>query len=149
MKFQPEHYVEAARERVEDARRLHRTERYPAAIYLSGVAVESLLYAYRLKEDANFKARHDLPSLLKESGIARFIESNDRRKLGGLLSDLWARWKNNVRYASDSRLRTHFKKLKLDREVKGDFLKENSRVALDSALGIVGIGARRWNLRKS
>ncbi len=148
MKFQAEHYLAAAQERVEDARRLHGAERYPAAIYSSGVAVESLLHAYRRREDANFKARHDLPSLLKESGIARFIKEADRKKMAGLLGEVWARWKNDVRYASDSRLRAHFKKLKLDRPSKGDFLRDNSRIALNSALEIVGIGARRWHSKK-
>ncbi len=144
MKFRAEQYIEAASERVADARLLHNAGRYPAAIYFSGVAVESLLHGYCLKQNGGFAARHDLLGLVKESGIAGFITPRNRRKLGADLGDLWMRWKNNYRYASDSRLRAEFKRQKIGLRFKGDYLRENSRIALNCALGIVGIGAATW-----
>ncbi len=81
MRFRPEHYLEAAQEQVVSARRLHKQRRYPAAIYLAGVAVECLLLAYKTRENPVFESRHDLRNLLRESGMFSFIRPKDRRKL--------------------------------------------------------------------
>ncbi len=149
MRFAPQDYLDAAKERVEDACRLHGAQRYPAAIYLAGVAVESLLHAYRTRQDLSFLARHDLPGLLKESAIAEFLRPADRRRLDVAMSTIWARWKNSYRYASAYKARSEYRRLKLDRGIKGDFLKENSRKTVDDALVIVSIGVRRWHSQKS
>ncbi len=97
MRFRPEHYLEAAQEQVVSARRLHKQRRYPAAIYLAGVAVECLLLAYKTRENPVFESRHDLRNLLRESGMFSFIRPKDRRKLSVQMGDVWARWKNNYR----------------------------------------------------
>ncbi len=104
MKFRPQHYLDASIEQINSARRLHKQRRYSAAIYLAGVAVECLMLAYGIRENPEFESRHDLRSLLRESRMAGFVRLKDRKKLFVMMGDVWARWKNNYRFASRDRL---------------------------------------------
>jgi len=149
MKFKPEHYLESSLERIDSARRLHRQQHYPEAIYLAGVAVECLLLAYKTRENSEFESRHDLGNLLKESGVAGFISQKDKRKLPALLGEVWSRWKNNYRFASRDRLTSEFKRLKLDRGIKGEILKPNSYIVISNAVEIISLGVKQWNSGRS
>jgi hypothetical protein len=140
MKFRPEHYLDASIEQINSATRLHKQRRYPAAIYLTGVAVECLLLAYRTRENPEFESRHDLISLLRESGMAGFVRMRDRKKLFIMMGDVWSRWKNNYRFASHSRLTSEFRRLKLDRGIRGEVLKTNSDILIRSAIEIINMG---------
>jgi len=68
----------------------------------------------------------------------------DRRAIAEATGVIFTRWKNDIRYASEKRLRRHFKRLKLDHGIRGDFLKENCRLALHAAQKIVALGNQRW-----
>jgi len=149
MRFRPEHYLEAAQEQIVSARRLHKQRRYPAAIYLAGVAVECLLLAYKTRENPVFESRHDLGNLLKESGIAEFIRPKDRKKLSVQMGDVWARWKNNYRFASHARLTSEFRRLSLDRDIRGEILKPNSDTIINNAAEIINMGVRRWTSKRN
>ena len=149
MRFRPEHYLEASQERIDDARRLHNMKRYAAAIYLAGVAVECLLIAYKTRKNAEFESRHDLVGLLRESGIADFIHRRDKVKLAVMLGEVWSRWKNNYRFASQGRLVSEFKRLKLDKGLKGDILKPNSDIIISNAMEIIKMGVRRWTSKRN
>ncbi len=149
MKVRPENYLEASQERIDAARRLHNLQHYPEAIYFAGVAVECVLLAYRTRENPEFESRHDLKSLLRESGLASFISERDQRKLPALLGEVWYRWKNNYRFVSYDSLISEFKRLKLDRGIKGDILKVNSVVIISNAIEIINLGVRRWKSGKS
>jgi HEPN domain-containing protein len=81
MRFRPEHYLEAAYERIDAARKLHNEQHYPEAVYFAGVAVECLLLAYKTRREPEFESRHDLRKLLKESGMADFIRHKELMKL--------------------------------------------------------------------
>ncbi|HAO19892.1 MAG: hypothetical protein BWK80_24340 [Desulfobacteraceae bacterium IS3] len=149
MKIRPQNYLEASQERIDAARRLYNFQHYTEAIYLAGVAVECILLAYRIRENSEFESRHDLKNLLRESGIASFISEKDQRKLPALLGEVWSRWKNNYRFISDESLASEFKRLKLDRGIKGDILKANSANIISNAYEIINIGVRRWTSGKS
>jgi len=149
LRFNPDHYLEASQERIHTARLLHEQERYAPAIYLAGVAVECLLLAYRTRQNLAFESRHDLRSLLKESGIAAFIREKDQQRLAARLGDVWARWKNNYRFASDGRLTTEFKRLKLYGKFRGDILKPNCEIIINSAFEVINLGVRRWTSTRS
>ena len=151
MRFNAEQYRAAADDRLKEAQILHRHGRFSGALYEAGVAVECLLRAYASRRGAaaDFDARHDLQAMLRQSGIldlARLQEDgDDRREMAALLGDVWSRWKNNYRYASDDRLRAELKTLGLDRGIQGDCLKENSRRALSAAFKLFAVGVKRWN----
>ena len=148
MKFNDQQYLDCSRLRVESARKLHKECRFSAAIYLAGVGIECLLKAYIVRQNPEFDERHDLRDLLKSSDLMSFVQTKDRKQVGAWLSDIWARWKNNYRYASDARLKTEFKRLELDRGIEGDFLKENSRLVIESALQLQAKGEDQWHSKK-
>ncbi|CAN2049989.1 hypothetical protein GMMP1_870007 [Candidatus Magnetomoraceae bacterium gMMP-1] len=45
-------------------------------------------------------------------------------------------------------IKAELKKLKLDRGIKGDWLKFNSMTVLDSALTVISIGVKKWKTLK-
>ena len=65
------------------------------------------------------------------------------------MGEVWSRWKNNYRFASYDRLTSEFRRLKLDRGVRGGILKPNSDIVIRNAVGIINLGARRWTSRKN
>lgn len=153
-RFWPENYLDASQERLGDAHRLHVDARYSAAIYLSGVAVESVLRAWRTRMDPEFDERHDLIALLKGSGIFEFIKEGERKVLSIALAEVWKRWSNDYRFAGDARLRADYVKRDLltPKECSSDdpqVLKAHSRSMLGHANEIVSLGVKRWDSRKS
>ena len=78
-----------------------------------------------------------------------FIKPDDRNEVVACLGEVWSRWKNNYRYIDDDRLRSEYKRLELYKRIKGDMLKENSRVVVESAFQLCMKGASRWHSKKS
>ena len=148
MRIDPEHYMEASAFRIESARQLHEHSRYSEAIYLAGVSVECLLRAFITRSTREFDARHDLQELFKQTGMEDLIPLKRKRDAGAWLGTIWARWKNNYRYVPDDRLRAEFKRLRHDRGIAGDFLKENSRQVINSAYELRTIGELQWRRLK-
>lgn len=138
-------YLEASAFRIETARRLHRIGRYSAAIYFAGVSIECLLRAFITRRDPQFDQRHDLRELCKKAQLQALIRPADRRQADAWLGNVWMRWKNNYRFASDDRMRAQFRKLGHNRGIKGDFLKENSRIVVESAYQLRTLGEKRWH----
>jgi hypothetical protein len=50
-----------------------------------------------------------------------------RAEVAAALGDVWSRWKNDYRYASDDRVLRDLRDRGLTLGIKGDPLKENSR----------------------
>src|SRR5215472_16163750 len=72
MRFLPDHYVEAASERIEQAEDLFRIGHYSLAMDTAGRAVECILRAYFFRKhglDAKLEAAHDVYRLFRESGL--------------------------------------------------------------------------------
>ena len=128
MRISGDKYIEGASERIGTARALYNTRRYVDALYLAGVAVECILRAYARDDSDEFEGRHDLFRLFRVAAVARFVGEKQRQTISAALGEVWTRWKNNYRYVGDSALRTEFKRLELDRAIKGDALKENCRI---------------------
>jgi hypothetical protein len=140
-------YRWAALDRIQAAQVLHATGKYGSAIYLAGVAVECMLRAYRLRIDPEFDARHDLRQLLTTSGLQDYIPGKRRAEVAAALGDVWSRWKNDYRYASDDRILRDLRDRGLTLGIKGDQpgqLKENSRRVFEKAHELVGLGEARW-----
>ena len=148
MKISSEHYFKASQDRIKEARKLHNSGNYVGSIYLSGVSVECMLRAYVQGNMDDFYSRHDLIRLLRTSGISEIITISQRRNIDAALGNIWSRWKNNYRYASEELIRAELKKLKLDRGIKGDWLKFNSMTVLNSALIVISIGVKKWKTLK-
>jgi HEPN domain-containing protein len=145
MNFRPEHYLEAAREKVASAFNLYTDSSYVDSLYLAGVAVECLLRAYHLRKTDKFDDRHDLIDLMKQSSIADFIPIEMNREFGASLTAVWRRWKNNYRYACESRLSSELRNMGLYVGIKGNPLKENVRITLSAAKKLINAGVLSWN----
>ena len=143
MKISGDDYIDGASERISAARMMYGSDRFVDAIYFAGVAVECILRAYA-NEDDEFESRHDLRRLLRAATLEHFVGEKQREAVSAALGEVWARWKNNYRYVGDRRLRSEIKRLQLDRGIKGDALKENARVAIESAYTLVNKGTVQW-----
>lgn len=115
------------------------------AHYVAGLSVECLFRAYRRLETDEFDERHELRDLVRTFYRRLESEQLNRQIVGEALGTVVARWLNNHRYRSEDELRKFLKRRLLDRRIKGDFLKENSRRIVDAAQTIVGIGDAQWN----
>src|SRR5437764_4176689 len=72
MRFLPDHYVEAASERIEQAEDLFRIGHYSLAMDTAVRAVECILRAYFFRRngvDAKLEAAHDVVRLFQASGL--------------------------------------------------------------------------------
>jgi len=144
MRIEAADYVEAAQERLSNAKLLYEAAQYAFALYAAGVAVESLLRAYIVQLNPILEARHNLLLLLGTSNLRNLVTPNEDRQIYKSVGLLSKRWRNDLRYTSNNRVRRHLKKDKLDRGIRGDFLKENCRIAIDLAATILKIGAAKW-----
>jgi len=149
MKLDAHDLKEAAAQRITTARHLfetgdHDTKHYSSAIYIAGVAVECILRAYRFKQDPQFDSRHDLAKLLRASGFVGLVPEKRKKEVSAALGDVWARWKNEYRYASDRRLLGDLKDRGLTAGIRGDQLKENARIVIERAYELVNVGVAQW-----
>jgi hypothetical protein len=141
--FTSEIYL-AAVERAGVLQKLYDEGEYAVALYLAGVAVESLFRAYRAKIDPMFSARHNLYALANEARFADCVPQRLAEKYAADLGAVATRWSNSHRYRSEDATRKYLNRAGLFKGIKGDVLKENARKAINAATGIVTLGARRW-----
>ena len=144
MRIEAADYVDAAQERLSNAKLLYEAAQYSFALYAAGVAVESLLRAYVANDNPILETAHNLPLLLRTGNLRNLVTPDENDLVSASLITLTKRWKNDLRYTSNNRLRRRLKKLKLDRGVRGDFLKENCRIAIDMASIVLKIGEAKW-----
>lgn len=144
MRIEADDYFDAARERLSEANILYEMARYSLALYVAGVAVESLLRAYIFRLEPKLVTAHDLELLLEASNLHRLAAPAERQQIFTAIVKLYQRWKNDLRYSSNNRLRRHLKQQKMNRGIRGDFLKENCRIAIEQATIILKTGVAKW-----
>lgn len=158
MQFRAEQYYRVSLERMEQARKIYQYgAAYALAMYCGGLAVESLLRAFRWTEDASFEGRHDLSDLLKASRLLRIDDEYMRRKnasedaimraggnLRAAMNEVIILWHNNIRFASEASLKAFLNKIGRLQGVKGDPLKKNAADLLNAAQTVVNRGVMLW-----
>lgn len=163
MRFQAEEYRRAGLERMQQARRLHELGRsYALAMYCGGLAVECTLRAFRWTTDESFEGRHDLMDLFKASGLQTINEERLRRAglseaeveaigrgLRTAVVEVNLLWHNNLRYASEARLRAFLGRIDRLRGIRGDPLKKNSADLLNAAQTVIDRGENLWTSKRS
>jgi hypothetical protein len=137
-------YMLAARDHAAVLSALYQSGHYAMTIYASGLAAECLFRAFRARKGLVFRSDHPLESLAREAGFPELIPAGQRPEFDAALSDLIVRWRNSHRFRSNVAIRRFLKDLKLDRGIKGDFLKENARVVSSGAMELVTLGVLRW-----
>ena len=160
MQFRAEQYYQVSLERMQQARRIYEDgAAFALAMYCGGLAVESLLRAFRWTEDTAFEGRHDLSDLLKASRLLRVDDEYMRRrgatdqaihdsgaKLRGAMNEVIVLWHNNLRFASEASLKAFLNKSKIGRVygVKGNTLKKNALDLLNAAQTVITRGVTLW-----
>jgi HEPN domain-containing protein len=158
MQFRAEQYYQVSLERMRQSRTMYETgAAYALAMYCGGLAVESLLRAFRWTEDTSFERRHDLSDLLKASRLLTIDEAFMRRKgssedtiresgvrLRAAMNEVIILWQNNLRFASEASLKTFLNQIGRLRGVRGDALKKNAKDLLDAAQTVINRGVTLW-----
>ncbi|MDZ7361615.1 MAG: HEPN domain-containing protein [candidate division KSB1 bacterium] len=144
MRIEAADYFAAAKDRLNKANLLYEKARYSLAPYIAGVAVESLLRAYIFRLEPKLEAAHNLKLLWNASKLSALATPDESLQIDAAISDLFARWRNDLRYTSNDRLRRRLKRSKFDRGIRGDFLKENCRLAIETATTILKVGVAKW-----
>ena len=161
MQFRGQEYYQAALERLRQADMLYaKGDAYALAMYCGGLSVECLLRAFRWKEDKGFEGRHDLIGLLKSSGMIRVDEEHMRGRgkdeedvrtstmaIRGAMNEVVVLWHNNLRFASESRLKAYLRRINKIQGTRGDPLKKNAADLIHSAHLIVNRGIMIWDSR--
>ena len=152
MKFLPEHYLQAAKERVEQAQFNADSGYHALAMDSAGCAVECLFRAYFFRQngpEAELGAATTFRSCSKPADSKHRLGCQTRgstsdeainrykRELEADIADIHLCWANDLRYCSEDRLRSFLKHKKLDRRIKGDFLKDNARKLIDATRRVV------------
>jgi hypothetical protein len=158
MQFRADQHYQASLERMEQARRIYKGgAAFALAMYCGGLAVESLLRAFRWTEDTSFAGRHDLSDLLKASRLLRIDDEYMRRKgaseeairasgvrLRGAMNEVIILWHNNLRFASEASLKAFLNQIGRLRGIRGDPLKKNARDLLAAAQTVINRGVVLW-----
>lgn len=158
MQFTADQYYRVSLERMNQARELYRRGgAFSLTMYCSGLAIESLLRAFRWTGDTSFEGRHDLSDLLKASRLLRIDDDYMRRKgaseeaiqnsgiaLRSAMNEVIILWHNNLRYACEARLKAFLNKLGRLQGIKGDPLKKNALDLLNAAQTVMDRGVTLW-----
>jgi hypothetical protein len=158
MKFRADQYFRASVERMVQARKIYaHGNSFALSMYCAGLAVESLLRAFRWTEDTSFEGRHDLSELLRASRLLRIDYDYLKRrgaseeairqsglKIRSAMNQISILWNNNMRFASESSALTFLKQIGKVQRVKGDPLKKNSLDLVEAAQAIVDRGVVLW-----
>lgn len=158
MRFEADHYYHASLERIEQARTLYgQGSAYALAMYVAGVSVECMLRAFKLRRRSTFDERHDLlrlfqasgmletdPAVLEKVGLSLAETAGYQRGLQAAAETVHHLWANDYRFASESRMRAHLKRLQLGRRIKGDVLKANAKRLLDASTSFINKGVLSW-----
>ena len=162
MKFTGDEYYRSAVDRMRQARGLHDSDTsYALAMYVSGLAVECMLRAFRWRKDRSFEGRHDLEDLLKSSELLTINEKRSRnndisedekrrssRALRASMSEVVALWHNNLRYAPESSVRAFLRSKGRLHGTKGNAVKKNSADLLSAAQMVIDRGVVLWISKK-
>jgi HEPN domain-containing protein len=158
MEFRDKEYFQAAAERMRQARVLYSEGwSYALAMYCAGLAVECMLRAYRWRKETSFEGRHALLKLLKDSGLLVLSDRAMREKgydeldimrlsaqLRAAASDVATLWTNNLRFASEARLKAFIVSINRHLGKKGDPCKANALDLVNAAQKIIDRGVLLW-----
>ena len=142
--FRAEVCKSAAEEHVVVAKESYDMGKYVLSCYVSGLSVECLLRGYRVLKDPEFDAKHDLKLLSKICGWSAYFPLISASKVDAAIRDIYGRLENAHRYRSTREYRRFLQHRGFHRGILGDFVKEQTRIAVRAAELLVRIGATSW-----
>jgi hypothetical protein len=84
------------------------------------------------------------PDKLKARGLTDEQIREHQKALKSSVNAVFILWRNNYRFASETRLLAHLKKMKLYGGKKGDLLKAKAYDLLKAAQGFIDKGMLQW-----
>lgn len=141
-------YREGALERLEDAIILRDQQRWVAAIYLAGRAVEAILRSLLWLKSRQQGVGHDLRDCLKRARSLGLLRE-DEIQLQDHINDVAVIWYNNLRFVGSNRLLRDIKATGRDkrigsRRVKGVALQANAKHMVAICESIIARGDQVW-----
>ena len=146
MRFTAEDYREAAGERFNEANGAFQRGDFVAAHLAAGLAIESMLRAYRVLVSPDFEARHDL--VLLGDAYLRRMASRRQEELAAAINEAAILWQNNHRYCSARKLVAYFNRIKRYGNERS-MLRTNADDMLTHADLIVQYGNSRWRISET
>lgn len=110
--------------------------------------LECLFRAFRAKAGLPFTSDHRLDVLAEQGGFPDLIPAADRERYDAAIGRLVATWENKHRFRSRAAIERFLKSRKLDRKIKGEYVKENARRSVESPLTVFNLGASAWDRRR-
>lgn len=144
MKLTADECYRAAQDHAEEAQLLYDESRYVLAHYAAGLAVECMLRAYAVRNGAEFDGRHDLRKWFELARFDEVITQSHSESVLFAYNVVFIQWNSTQRYYSDGFLRASFRNARLDRGIRGDFVKELTRRITEAALVVVNEGTEQW-----
>lgn len=112
-------YRDAAGKHATVAQDLYDSDRFVLANYVSGLAVECILRAYRHMIDPEFDARRDMERLYKLARFADVVPLARVEEISALFGHVVTLWSNDHRSLSGAALRKRWTKRRLYEGIKG------------------------------
>jgi len=91
-----------------------------------------------------FTSEHKLAKLAEESGVYELIPRTHRETFDASVTASIASWHNSHRFRSEHAMQRFLKKAGLDRGIRGNYARENAKVAVSDALTVISLGVRKW-----
>lgn len=138
----------AALERIREAESPLGSQSWALGVYVSGLAVETLLQAFALRIGAPHDVGHDLGRWLQKCPAALIDAASDTAR--GEWSRLTTVWRNDMRYWSADALLGHIRglgghrRIKTGHDPRTSILKANAHQILDAARTIHYKGLSLW-----
>ena len=124
---------------------LYDNHRYALSMYVCGLSAECVFRAFRQRAGLAPRFDHNLQELAEEAAIfPPFKSTAESAAFQACVNRLAARWENKHRFRSGTAMRRWLKSHALDRQIKGDYLKENARRMAADAGKIFELGVLRW-----
>lgn len=142
--FSANGYLAAALEHQSSLDLLYQRRQYVLAMYVAGLAVECVFRAYIQRRTNEFDSRHNLYELARTSSFVDRVPLSHVAEYTRAVSEVAGRWANSHRYRSSAAMQAYLKRMKLDRGIRGDALKENARRIINAANALVELGATLW-----
>lgn len=148
LSLRPEVLYHASLERMDEAGQPFERERWAAAVYLAGLAVECVPQAHALRAGTAHGGHHDLMIWLR--GCPERLRAVIRSRAATEWSTLNVMWSNRIRYSSTSGLLGYLRAKRLTLGIAGGAdaaVRVNARRVVDAARVVHGKGVVLWSSR--
>lgn len=144
-------YREASNEHLKKAQDLFDSGSYYLSHYLSGLAIECHLHAWRLHstKEKGFSSRHDLEQLANESKFFDIIPMKRSEEFSIIFTDINKRWRSDQRFDTEKQVLDYLTKVTRNTDItrssnSGSRWELFSNHLLGRAYQVIKQGEAKW-----